>query len=301
MTSTTRRSAALVLVAFPLAACGGAAAATTGSITPATTTSGAPALTALPLGDGKVSTSPRAGYVYACQTTFGGGGANGATPWITGSSWDLTAKPVVAGSVTWPNARITISRQDTSRVVSANNLPLHPTGTFPIRVSDPAFKYDANPNAIAEQTILLTLPATPAAAASPSCVGQGMIGFTLSGAALYNALDAGGRDAAAHEIQDACGGHPQMAGQYHYHSFSNCFTDAAGAAGGHSDLLGYALDGYGVYGEHGEGGALLANADLDACHGHTHAIVWDGQSVVMYHYHMTREYPYSVGCYHGVR
>jgi len=29
--------------------------------------------------------------------------------------------------------------------------------------------------------------------------------------------------------------------------------------------------------------------------------MWDCQSVAMYHYHMTREYPYSVGCYHGVR
>jgi len=300
MTSMTGRSAALFLLAVAIAACGGAAAATTGTTT-TTSTSGAPPLTALPLGDGKVSTSPRVGYVYACQTTFAGGGATGATPWITGGSWDLTAKPVVSGSVSWPNARITISRQGNSRVVSANNLPLHATGTFPIRATDPVFKYDANPNAIAEQTILLTLPATPTAAAAPGCVGQGMIGFAASGAALYNALDAGGRDAAAHEIQDACSGHPQMSGQYHYHSFSNCFIDAAGSAGGHSDLLGYALDGYGVYGEHGEGGAQLANADLDACHGHTHAIMWDGQSVAMYHYHMTREYPYSVGCYHGVR
>src|SRR5690242_14266965 len=92
MTSTTWRSSTLFLLAVSIAACGGAAAATTGTITPTTSTSGAPALNALPLGDGKVSTSPRVGYVYSCQTTFGGGGANGATPWITGSSWDLTAK-----------------------------------------------------------------------------------------------------------------------------------------------------------------------------------------------------------------
>ena len=205
------------------------------------------------------------------------------------------------GSVVWPNAHITIVRQGAQRVVTANNLPLHPTGTFPIQRTDPAYKYDGNPNSIREQNIVLTLPADPAQAAEPSCVPQGMIGFTTSGAALYNALDAAGRDAAAHEVQDACSGHPQMTGQYHYHSLSNCIVDTAGAAGRHSDLVGYALDGYGIYGMHGENGVLLSDADLDACHGHTHAIEWDGQTAVMYHYHMTREYPYSIGCFHGVR
>jgi hypothetical protein len=281
------------------------------SLTPATVTTGtttntgdgssAPSLTALPLGDGKVSTSARVGYVYSCQTTFGGNAAAGSSPWIKGASWDLTAKPSVQGSVTWPNARITITRQGSQRVVTANNLPLHPTGIFPIQRTDPAFQYDGNPNSIREQNIVITLPAEPTQAASPSCVPQGMIGFTTSGAALYNALDAAGRDAAAHEVQDGCSGHPQMSGQYHYHSLSNCIADTSGAAGRHSDLIGYALDGYGIYGMHGENGEILSDADLDECHGHTHAIVWDGQTVVMYHYHMTREYPYSIGCFRGVR
>ena len=276
----------------------------TSSTAPATdtTSSAPPALSALPLGDGKVSTAPRAGYVYSCQTSFGGnGGATGKAPWIVGTSWDQTAKPTVQGSVLWPNSRVTITVQAAERVVSANNLPSHATGVFPIARGDPAYQYDANPNSIAEQVILLRLAAQPQAAALPTCVGQGMIGFTVSGAALYNALDAGGRDAAAHEVQDACGGHPQAAGQYHYHSWSNCFADAAGTQGRHSDLVGYALDGYGVYGEYGEGGVMLTNAQLDACHGHTHAVLWDGQQSTIYHYHMTREYPYSVGCFHGVR
>lgn len=264
-------------------------------------TSAAPSLTALPLGDGKISSNPRAGYVFACQTNFGGGGATGSSPWISGTSWDLTAKPTVQGSVSWPNAQITISLEGSDRVVRANNLPLHPTGVFPIQRNDPAYRYDGNPNSILQQAILLRLPANPTAATAPSCVGMGMIGFTTSGAALYNALDAAGRDAAAHEVQDGCSGHPQQAGQYHYHSWSNCFADSAGTAGHHSDLVGYALDGYGIYGMHGENGEILTDDDLDACHGHTHAISWDGQTVTVYHYHMTREYPYSVGCYHGIR
>ena len=261
-----------------------------------------PALSALPLGDGKISTAPRVGYVYACQTTFGGNGAPaGKAPWIVGTSWDQTAKPTVQGAVYWPTSRLTITLQGTDRVVSANNLPTHATGIFPIQRSDPVYQYDANPNTIAEQSVLLRLAASPRAATVPTCVGQGMIGFTVSGAALYNALDGAGRDAAAHEVQDACSGHPQGVGQYHYHSWSTCFSDPAGAQGRHSDLVGYALDGYGVFGQYGEGGTMLTNAQLDDCHGHTHAVSWEGQPTTIYHYHMTREYPYSVGCYHGVR
>lgn len=272
---------AAVLLTVGSLACGGQA---TSVASGASSDSGSvPALTALPLGDGHVSTSPRVGYVYSCQTTFGQGGATESSPWITGTTWNLTAKPSVQGNVMWPNSRITITVQGTQRVVSANNLPSHATGVFPISAADPAYAYDRNPNSILEQSVLLTLPTTPTAAASPTCVPMGMIGFTLSGAALYNALDAGGRDAAAHEVQDKCSGHPQQQGQYHYHSWSNCFVDSAGVAGNHSDLIGYALDGYGIYGLYGENGVELTNADLDACHGHTHAITWDGQTVVMYH------------------
>ena len=68
---------------------------------------------------------------------------------------------------------------------------------------------------------------------------------------------------------------------------------------GHSPLVGYALDGFGIYGHRGEDGEVVTNEDLDECHGHTHEIEWDGQTVEMYHYHATWEFPYVVGCFHG--
>jgi hypothetical protein len=43
----------------------------------------------------------------------------------------------------------------------------------------------------------------------------------------------------------------------------------------------------------------LHDSDLDACHGHTHAVMWDGKLQVIYHYHLTPEYPYTLGCFHG--
>lgn len=64
-------------------------------------------------------------------------------------------------------------------------------------------------------------------------------------------------------------------------------------------LVGYALDGFGIYGQHGEGGRTLTNGDLDACHGHTHTVIWDGEAREIYHYHLTDEYPYTLGCFRG--
>lgn len=255
-------------------------------------------LTRLPLGDGHLSDAPKVGYVWACRVDPNGGGAQLDGPWIDKASgtYDFTKKAVVSGQVTWtPNFRMTLS--GASRIFTSNDLPNHPTGTFPIPSSDAAYRYDRNPNSIREQSVAVTLAANPVAAASPSCA-PGAVGILLTGSVLFNALDAPGRDAVAHETQDSCQGHPQMSGVYHYHWVTTCLDDKR-LADGHSALVGYALDGYGIFGRFGEKGEPLSSADLDACHGHTHAIPWDGRTVVMYHYHATSDYPYTVGCFHG--
>ncbi len=176
----------------------------------------------LPLGDGRVSRTPARGSVMTCGEPFRRGGPAHAGDWIDGDTWDLTAKPMVAGEVLWPNAEFAITTTEAgrvvSRVLSGNGLPVGvPTGTFPIARTDPARQFDPNPNGIAPQDVLLTLSTAPEPARSPSCVPMGMIGVALDGVAIYNALDAAGRDAVAHEVQDLCSGHPQGRGEYHYH------------------------------------------------------------------------------------
>jgi hypothetical protein len=252
-------------------------------------------LTRLEVGDGKYSTTPQVGYVFSCQTQFNGGGASGTGNWMNGDgTWDATKKAVVDGSVTWPHS-FTITVQGDQRVFTGNDLPDHPTGVFPISPGDDAYAVDRNPNSIQSQTVSFGVPANPSVAAQPTCVG-GEVGIMLSGVVIFNAFDAEGRDAPAHEVQDACDGHPQQSGFYHYHSLSDCIEDTTS---GHSALVGYAFDGFGIYGYYGEDGKELTNEDLDACHGHTHMIEWDGQLVEMYHYHATHEFPYVVGCFKG--
>jgi hypothetical protein len=256
---------------------------------------------ALPLGDGRISSTPRRGYVMSCMTQFRArGGARGSGPWIHGDTWDATEKPKVEGHITWPQAQFSITTEGQERVVSriihGNGLPVDtPTGTFPISPSDPASRFDRNPNSIQPQNIVLTLPMNPQLAEAPSCVPMGMIGVALNGVAIYNALDAAGRDAVAHEVQDLCNGHPQQAGQYHYHGPSPCLPDETKK----EKLIGYAIDGFGIYSMYDAQGHELTDADLDECHGRSSVVEWNGSRRLIYHYVLTREYPYTVGCFRG--
>ncbi|HVW66559.1 MAG TPA: S-layer homology domain-containing protein [Candidatus Peribacteraceae bacterium] len=255
--------------------------------------------TALPVGDGHVSTTAKEGYIFSCQTSFNSmGGANGTTPWIHGLTWNRSEKPSVSGSKSWSNGQFSITTSGDMRVITGNDIPMNAiTGTFPIQQSDPAYQYDRNPNSIQTQTISLSLPLNPTVAANPTCVPMGLIGVAINGVAIFNGLDAEGRDAAAHEILDACEGHPQQQGMYHYHDESPCLHDTNTA--GQSPLLGYALDGFGIYGKYDENGNALSSADLDECHGRTSPVMWDGKLVTMYHYVLTDDYPYTVGCFKG--
>ena len=222
-------------------------------------------------------------------------------PWLSASTntWNALAKLAVQGSVTWTGS-FTAAVSGSTLDVSANGLPIDsiPTGTFPIAASDPAYQYDRNPNSIKAQNDIFALAANPAPAASPSCLSGGTIGITITGVAIYDAFDGAGYDAVAREIQDGCHGHPDQSDTYHYHGWLQACVPDAGSATQNSSLLGYALDGYGIYGAW-YNGKVLTTADLDACHGTTSPVVWNGKLVSMYHYVSTYDFPYTLGCYTG--
>jgi YHYH protein len=252
----------------------------------------------LPIGDGKITQVPKRDYVMACPFRRMNMGAHAKGAWIKDDgTYDFSAKPAVQGEVTWPH-QFKLTQREGKRVITSNNLPNHATGDFPIIADSVAYQYDRNPNAINTQDFLLELPLQPQVAQTPSCLPMGPIGFLFTGGVFFNALDARGEDAVAHEMQDVCQGHPEIGGTYHYHSVTTCL-EAKTQAHEHSSLLGYALDGFGIYGRYGESAKLLTNAQLDECHGHTHEIEWNGKRVALYHYHATWEYPYTLGCFKG--
>jgi len=250
----------------------------------------------LPVGDGKyVTDAPKLGYVYTCKANFVAAGQAGAQtrgPWFTNNNteWDINKKVSVQGSVTWTPA-LTVVLQNGQRIITTNDLPDHHTGVFPIGSSDPAHLYDGNPNSISAQSLVYTLTANPSYG-TPQCLNGGEIGVMITGVALFDGFDAGGRDAGAWEVQDTCDGHPQKTGEYHYHTLSRCITDTSV-----SKVIGYALDGFPITGPKVGDKNILTTSDLDECHGIVSPIALDGQTVTMYHYVMTEDFPYSASCF----
>jgi hypothetical protein len=278
------------------------------SVSPSTET---PDLTHLPFGGNaptnilirnQGATNPDFLSLWLCGLPSDGAGANNASDWTnTDGTWDYTRKPQVEGNVNWNHEFNIALDGNGNRIITGNNLPNHPTGIFPIQPGTAAHQYDGNPNIISEHILNYTFPALPEIALNPSCVGFGPAGFSLTGAAIYHGASTLGTDAAAHEMFDRFGGHTDGTERYHYHFPSQDLQDHIHPhdLGQHSALMGYMIDGFGIYGPYGENGELLKSTDLDECHGHTHLVLWDGQMLNIYHYHWTYDFPYNIGCYKG--
>ena len=257
-----------------------------------------PNCTQLRLGDSQLTTlAPERGKLYACMP--GNPGAPGSNrseiTWIdeTNSTWNLLVKPFLPeGSFSPPIGTSSVIESGSNRTISGNNLPVDgKIGDWPMTDYPALTAIDRNPGIPAENNFSFTLQLNPTEAATPSCVSLGPIGMTLNGVVFYDAVDGRGNDALAHEIVDVYGGHPAQS-DYHYHFVPWRLDGVPSLGDGHSGLVGYIRDGFGIYGYKGIGGAELSNEDLDECHGHSH-------TPIGYHYHATIEYPYTIGCYRG--
>ncbi len=180
-------------------------------------------------------------------------------------------------------------------VIQANAVPNHKSPYF--ATSDPRWEayngtnpnFELNPNQIGTQTIEFRIPTNPLAAGTHAATPLGPIGVAINGVPIFNQY-AGPDRPLTNEINsfDQYDGHPQQTSMYHYHVEPYALT----AANGRDSLIGYLLDGFPLYGPE-ENGITITNADLDECHGHSHATA-DYPSGI-YHYHVTEEAPYING------
>ena len=168
-------------------------------------------------------------------------------------------------------------------IVRSNGIPDHTTGQFP---------NPRNPNSIREQNYTFKIPRSPRIADTITPLPMGPIGVAINGVPFYNPYNREGEDAARNEVFDKCCGHPDPMGRYHYHIYPKCInTSFSDASEHHSPLIGYAFDGFAIYGPVGENGK--PPTDLDECNGHS-------DSTRGYHYHVTDKFPYILGGYRGV-
>jgi len=219
-----------------------------------------------------------------------------------------------------------------------------------------------------EQNLEWTIPLTPInqTGCEPSISTDGCtmaperdsVGFSVNGVPIFGPEDAPGGDAVAgqegayeedrqHIWLGICHGHSGPGGTYHYHADANCAhwhpdeennqtwrdysIDSSRTLSRHSDIVGFAFDGYPIYGfvgwdEEGNISEMKSSyrlkdgqtgyngiadyeyvqglGDLDSCNGHFGATpdYPDG----IYHYHSTWEngegdigFPYFINCYRG--
>lgn len=112
---------------------------------------------------------------------------------------------------------------------------------------------------------------TPEPAPARGAIGVALNGVRIDGPAPRDAI----LDAHTLAPFDDCGGHVNPFEGYHYHAITGCST-ARESLDGHAPMIGYAMDGYGIFARFdSEGGEP---ADLDQCRGHETAGLG-------YHYH----------------
>ena len=232
------------------------------------------------------------------------------TPWVQDGNVVISRIDMVPGSATMESV-FDVTETGTTRHLMGNGIPNHPIGVFPIPQSSSSYPYYAAPPAegyanaaeipVKPYDLNVTLPLNPEMSATPNCIAGLMTGVSLTGAAWHVEIAADSKanvyDPNAALPTDRCFGHP-YAEQYHYHGYSWKCMDQ-GKPGEQSPLLGYALDGFGIYGPRGADGKPITNAQLDECHGMVSEVVFNGKLQSIYHYVLNNEYPYSIGCFRG--
>lgn len=252
------------------------------------------------LGDGRVTVAgPRVGFAYACERPTGGQAAAGA-PWIERRSWRPSRRPVVDGKVLWDQARFAIDGEGRTSSFAGNGFPAGTaTGVFPPAAGDDARAYAPDYGALAGHELRGSYTNAPRTARRAGCLDPGtVVAIAADGAPILTPMDATGVDLAAREVTDRCGGRTDGAGLYRYRQASPCLGRRA-TGREHSGLVGWARDGFPLFGPRGARGVPLRSADLDACHGHVHRISAGGVKRRLYHYHATPDFPYTIGCFRG--
>ena len=138
--------------------------------------------------------------------------------------------------------------------VSSSGIPAYSIGPWP-----------ADPNLASDQHFVFQIPRhLKAQSGSKTDTPLGPIGVLINGVAVFKAKDAHTyhndgiwhRNAVFVEASsfDGCLGHPQMQGVYHHHQNPKCLYTANQKK--HSPIIGYAFDGFPIYGPFG-----YANSD----------------------------------------
>jgi hypothetical protein len=166
------------------------------------------------------------------------------------------------------------------------------------------------------QGATVTVDICPAKAASATSTSGGAIGYLISGTALFNPFEMNGTtpavaDNASYTFTDSnntvqtasfldqCNSHSSGT-TWHAHGVPNCVTSQVDTATGPSHIIGFAFDGFPIYGGRDVNGTVITLSELDSCNGITSATPEFPSGV--YHYVLpigvTTKYA-SINCFTG--
>ena len=159
-----------------------------------------------------------------------------------------------------------------------------------------------------EQTVVPAVDYTSPIPLAPSLTTEAKtrdaaLGVAVNGVPIYDYTGGGemSQDDLAHYQQqhdtiatqqlDVCGGHAGRGDDYHYHASPTCMIEMMPNAGP-AAIIGWAFDGFPIYGNLNPDGSEIAEGSLDVCNGQP-------DETFDYRYHTTDEAPYIIQCIMG--
>lgn len=202
----------------------------------------------------------------------------------------------VAGSVSDAgfDQSVSVTCEDGAALIASNTYPDHPMMTGIVGTNEqipvPA---DSYVSPIPLQPVLGSEPHTRDAA----------LGVAVNGVPIYDYTGGGEMsiaDLSVHQAQhdtiltqqlDICGGHAGRGDDYHYHATPTCMIAQMPNAGPDA-IIGWAFDGFPIYGEANPDGSAIPAGALDVCNGQP-------DPVYGYRYHTSEGAPYIIQCLMG--
>lgn len=261
--------------------------------------------------------------VVACsasQETQTQSSSTAGSPEVAATSAAMNTDAVTTDAIkaaTW-NPTVKLTYSEGSVIMEPDGIPDHKRDVY-YAVPDPGVIVpDASTASLVKdpttaQTYKFTIPTAPKYVSTVTSAPLGSIGVMISGSVLYNPFEGDGKtvamasnftitDASGNtgSFIDKCTGHPTLQqGAYHYHGLSTCVTAKVDEISKPSHIIGFALDGFPIYGDRDIDGKQITADNLDECNGIASATPEFPGGI--YHYVLlgTADARSSITCFHG--
>ncbi len=187
--------------------------------------------------------------------------------------------------------RVTVTCDPTFAWIGSNTFPAHPKMNGILGTNDqvpvPAQGYRSPVTLLPRRG---AQPITIDAALAVAVNGVPIYDYSSQNTLTIGTYDPRFDTVLTHEL-DLCNGHSGRGDDYHYHAAPTCMV-AAMPNRGPGAILGWAFDGYPLYGDTNPDGTAIADGGLDVCNGQSDAVFG-------YRYHTSPKPPYIIQCLTG--